>query len=338
MTDDTKNAAIQGAATGAATGNPYMAIAGAALPVLGGLFGSSAASDQARKAERARSEALGYYNNISIPEVEQMMLNLSQYQTAGTLDPFMEQVQSLGPSAFEELSTDPRLREQQMNTISQMNEIATKGGTDADRAAFQLARQSAAGEQQARQNQIIQEMQQRGQGGSGAELLARLTANQSGAQMLQQAQLQEAQRQAQARQAALRDLSSATGNLRSQDFSEGSAKASARDVINQFNAQNAQSVGARNVGAKNQAQQANLTNLQDVMNKNTSTANTQQQYNKELNQQNFTNQMNLAGAKANIKTGQAAAAQQNATNTAAQWATIGQGAGTALNSYLNNKK
>lgn len=309
----------------------------AAVSVAGSLIGADQASADRAAASKARARALAQYANISIPDAEEMMLNLSNYSVAGQLDPVLEQILQLGPSAMEQVSTDPRLRQQQMEALSGIQQVAQTGMTDADRATFELQRQGAAREAQARQNAIIQDMQARGQGGSGAELIARLTAGQSGAQMLQQAQLEKAQQQAAARQAALRDMGSMAGGLRSQDFGEASSKASARDAINQFNLQNAQSVGSRNVAAKNTAQQGNLSNLQDVMNRNTDISNKQQIHNKGLGQQTFENQMTLANAKAGQLGNQAAASQQQAANTAGMWSTIGQGAGTGLMGYLNKK-
>lgn len=301
-----------------------------AAPIIGGMIGGSQASGAQGAASDARAAALAEYAGISIPEAEEMMLNLQQYATAGTLSPELEQILQLGPSAMEQVSTDPRLRNQQTQALNQMEQIANTGMTEADRASFELARQNAARQNQAQQNAIMQEMQQRGQGGAGAELLQRLTASQSGAQMLQQAQLEKAQQQQAARTAALRDMGSMAGNLRTQDFGENTAKANARDAINQFNLQNATNVGARNVASKNNAQAANLSNLQDVLNKNVDTSNKQQVHNKGLQQTTFDNKMKLAGAKAGQLNANAGASDKEAANTAAMWSTIGQGAGNLL--------
>lgn len=308
-----------------------------AIPAVASLAGAVIGANQAGKdrdaANNARAAALAQYAGISIPEAEDMMLNLQQYQSQGELDPRLEQIMNLGPSAMEQVSTDPRLRQSQMSALEQYTQMAEGRMNPADQAAFELARQNAAGEQQARQNAILQEMQQRGQAGSGAELLAKLKSNQSGAQMLQQAQLEQAQAMQQARMQALAQQAQLGGQVRQQDFGEASDVAQAKDLIARTNAANAQSVGARNVAAQNQAMAANLQQRQNVANMNTELLNKQQIQNKQLPQQTFQNQMQLAGAKAGQYGQQAQAAQQQAGQTAGMWATIAQGAGTALSAF-----
>lgn len=319
-----------------------MAFWAAAIPALTTIGGALIGQDQASKnrdaANAARAQALAQYAGISIPEAEEMMLNLQQYQSQGELDPRLEQIINLGPSAMEQVSTDPRLRQQQMAALEQYTQMAQGQMNPADQAAFELARQNAAGEQQARQNAILQEMQQRGQAGSGAELLAKLKSNQSGAQMLQQAQLEQAQAMQQARMQALAQQAQLGGQIRQQDFGESSDVAQAKDLIARTNAANAQSVGARNIAAQNQAAAANLQNRQNIAAMNTELLNKQQIQNKQLPQQTFQNQMALANAKAGQYGQQASAAQQQAGQTAAMWGTIGQGLGTALGSAFGKKE
>ena len=173
-------------------------------------------------------------------------------------------------------------------------------------------------------------MQQRGQGGSGAELMARLQSNQSGADRLQQAELEQAKAMQQARMAALTQQANMSGQLRSQDYGEQSNLAKAKDLINQFNAQNAQGVQQRNVGTKNNAQLTNLQNQQNIANMNTELKNKQQINNKGLLQQQFGNQMQLASAKAGQYGNQAQVADQQAAQTAGMWAGIGQGVGSGI--------
>lgn len=314
------------------------AIAGIAAPIIGGLIGADQAGKDRDAANQARAAALAQYAGISIPEAEDMMLNLQQYQSQGELDPRLESAMNLGPSAMEQVATDPRLRQQQMAALEQYSNMAQGQMNPADQAAFELARQNAAGEQQARQGAILQEMQQRGQGGSGAELLAKLKSNQSGAQMLQQAQLEQAQAMQQARMNALAQQAQVGGQIRQQDFGESSDVAQAKDLIARTNAANAQSVGARNVSSQNQAQAANLQNRQNIASMNTELLNKQQIQNKQLPQTTFQNQMTLANAKAGQYGNQAAASQQQAGQTAGMWSTIGQGAGTALTSAFGDKK
>lgn len=304
--------------------------------VAGAAIGSQEASKERDAANRARAEALAQYAGISIPEAEKMMLNLQQYETVGEYSPEMQQALSMGPSAMEGISLDPAVRARQMQALEQMAGFATGGPTSAESAGFELARQNAAAEAQAKSAQLMQEMAQRGQAGGGAELIARLKSGQSGAQMLQQAQLQQAQAMQQARLQALQDQSTMAGNLRTQDYSEQARLAEARDVINRMNLQNQQQIAASNIAARNQAQMGNLAQRQKTAEQNVALLNQQQQYNKALQQQEFENKMRLAAGKAGQYGQQAESAQQRAGQTAAQWGTIGQGLGSIFGGIAQN--
>jgi hypothetical protein len=307
-----------------------------AAPVVGGLIGADQANSARSDANNLRSQALSQFANLSAPDIEQMKLNLEQYSSAGTLTPEMIQQINLGNTALEGVSTDPRLKQSQMQALQNMTQIANTGMSSADQAAYELARRNAASEAQAKQNQILQNMQARGQGGSGAELLASLQNTQSSADRLQQAQLEQAKAAQQARMQALQNQASMSSNVRSQDYNEASALANAKDAISKFNAQNAQNVGTLNTQTKNQAQQSNLTNAQNLRNNNTGLSNEQQKYNKGLLQQDFTNKRQLAGDKANALTGGAQAKETQAGQTAGMWSGVGQGVGGVLGAFAKS--
>lgn len=161
-----------------------------------------------------------------------------------------------------------------------------------------------------------------------------MKSTQSGAQMLQQAELEQAKAMQQARLAALQQQSSMASSLRGQDYEQAANLAKARDAIAQFNAQNSAQVNAANTQAKNTAQAANLQNAQQISSANTGLMNQQQAQNKGLIQQQFQNQMALAQGKAGQYNNQANAAQNQAANTASMYGTIGQGIGTGLTGLI----
>jgi hypothetical protein len=305
-------------------------IGSAALPVIGGLIGQDQAKGQLEAAQAARQQALAQYANIHSPDIQSQLLALQQYQNAGQLNPALQQTFGLNGTAQSDVSTDPRLKADQMSALSSIGNIAQGNLKPSDMAGYELARQNAAGELNAQNNSVLQNMQERGQAGSGAELLARLKNDQSGTSMLQNAQLQQAQAMQQARISALAQQANMATNVRGQDFTEQSNLAKAKDAIAQFNAQNSQQVAAASANAKNSAQQFNLTNAQNVNNMNTESANKEQIANKGLQQTQFNNQLGLANAKAGQYNANAGASQTQAGNTAGMWAGIGQGAGTGL--------
>lgn len=315
-----------------------LTIAAIAAPVVGGLLGQKQASDAQANAERLRQDALAQYAGINIPDEDKMKLALQNYQLQGTLTPEMEQALSQGPTAYENIQVDPRLKADQMQALEQMSGLASGQVKPSDVAGFEMARRGAAAEAQAKQGQILQEMQQRGQAGSGAELLSKLTAAQSAADRQQQAQLQQAQAMQQAREQAISNLANMAGNIRNQDYSQASDLARARDIVAQQNIANSRDVQSRNVAAKNLAAASNLANKQNLSNANVDIANKQQQYNKGLAQQTFNNQMTKASGLAGQYTGQATAAQQAGADQAAATGKMAQGLGTMLGAWGANQQ
>lgn len=313
----------------------WVAVGVAGASLIGGVM----SGDQKRKdASDARAQALAQFANINAPTIESQQLALQGYGSAGTLTPEQEALINLGPSAMEGISLDPAMRQKQIAALEQMAGLANGVPQAGDLAGFEIARRDAAAYDQAKQGQILQEMQQRGQGGSGAELLARLKSSQSSADRLQQADLEQAKRMQEARMQALTSQSNMAGGLRSQDYGEQSNLAKSRDLISQFNAQNAQGVSGRNTGVRNNAQQMNLQNAQNLANMNTENANKQQIVNKGLIQQKYNNDLGLAATRSGQYGNAASAADNAAAQTAGMWASVGQGVGTAINAYNKDDK
>lgn len=299
-------------------------------PLIGGGLGYLEGERSRSSANDALSRALAQFAGIEVPDIEDQKLFIEQLASAGQLTPELEQALNLGPSAMEGIALNPEFRDKQLEALELIGERAQSGVTPEDIAVMSLARRQAAGEAQAKEGQILQSMQARGMGGSGAELIARLQSGQSSADRLSEAGMQQAIASQQARLSAANQLGNMAGNIRGQEFGERSQVAQAKDLINRINQQNAQSVQQRNIGAKNQSQQFNLANQQRIMDQNVANRNNQQQYNKALAQQRFDNQLRLAAGRAGQYGQQAQAGFNQAANSAGMWAGIGQGVGTIL--------
>lgn len=284
------------------------AIAGGAS-LLGGAFGAAESRKGAKAAERSAQQAYNLINAVDLPDTEKMKLILDQYRQTGEYNPELEKALNLGPTAMEQVSTDPEIAEQQRQFLDQISEVAEGGLTEADQAASREIQRKVAASDTARRKAILSEMAQRGTLGSGAELAAQLQGAQASTD--QEAAASDALIQ-QAMARSLQGITSGAsmaGNLRQQEYGEQSDLARARDVINQFNVQNQQQLQSRNVANLNQAQLANLQEQQRIADANIQLANRQQQYNKELLQQKYANEMGKA---------QALAGQQSAIGQAQQ--------------------
>jgi hypothetical protein len=304
------------------------AAAGAiAAPIVGGIIGNVAAGGAREDANNAYNDALAQWTNMQAPDVEKMRLALEEYQSTGVMTPEMQQAINLGQTEMQNVSTDPRLKNSQMAALEQISGMASGQPSAADMAGFELSRQNAAGEMQAKNNQVLQEMQQRGQAGSGAELLAKLKNNQSGADMLQKAQLEQAQAMQNARIQALAQQANMSNSIRGQDYDEQSNLAQAKDAIAKFNAANQQNVSNSNVAIKNQAQLGNLDKSQSLANSNVDLRNKEQITNKNLQQLDYENKLQIAQGRSGAYTAKGNQSNQRAAETAGMWSGIGQGAG-----------
>lgn len=338
--NDVTTQAASGAVTGAAMGGPWGAVAGAAAPVVGSLLGGLFGSDERSEADRLSQQALAEYLGISVPDIEKMKLDLDLYQSQGELTPELQALFEQGNSNLENVSIDPRYQQNQLAALESIAGFASGNLTPADLAGFELAKRDASSYDQAKQQQILSEMQQRGQGGSGAELIARLNSTQSSADRLQQAELEQARIQQQGRMQALQQQSNIAGQLRTQDYNEQSDLAQAQDAISRFNTQAKTNQNANNTNVANNAMQYNLGNKQRISESNVGLLNSEQQFNKGLYQKDFNNRMDLANSRSAALTGRATEKRRQAADEAGMYATIGQGAGAAIagyNTYNNNQ-
>lgn len=307
-----------------------LAIGAIAAPVVGGIMGNMMSSSAKKKADQAIQKALAELKSINLPDTEKMKLALESPEVQGILQPYMQQAEQLASTAQEQITTDPRLRQAQMQALETMSKMGTEGLTATDRAALNQARRQTAGDEQARQASILQNMAQRGVGGSGMELAAKLSSSQESADRASQ---ESDRTMAMAQQRMLAAISGAGelgGQIRGQEYGEQSDLARARDAIAQFNLQQRAATQSANVGQLNEAQLRNLAEKQRVSEAGVSTRNRQQEYNKQLEQQRFNNEMQLKQAIANAQLGQAGSFQAQARDTAGMWQGIGSGVGTGL--------
>lgn len=137
---------------------------------------------------------------------------------------------------YSNVSIDPELRAKQMAALQQMQDISE--GRIASQGSYEreLARRGA--EQLARQREegVLQQAQMRGMGGSGMEFALRAQAGQNAANQAQMGGMQSAAQAALERLQSQQSYQQGLGNLRAQD-TDLSARNS--DIINRFNAYNA---------------------------------------------------------------------------------------------------
>jgi len=301
-------------------------IAGGAGTVAGGLMGYLTRPNLSASTQSAKLQALTALLNRppEIPEVE-----LQKYSTPealaylGNFTP--EELQATGLPAG---VINQAMRNKQLQALGGVEELSQTGLSAIDRAALSEIQNEIAMQERGQRESILQNMAQRGLSGSGQELAAQLQSSQAASQMASQQGMQQAAQAQQARVNALSNLSNMASGIEQTDFQRQAQKAQAQDVINQFNTQNRNTAGLRN-----------LQTQQDLANMNVQERNRIAQANADLmNKQIMQNQVNRPLAQYGLQTDYTSALGQGIggvgqTQTQQQLANqqaMSQGLGTGL--------
>lgn len=304
-------------------------------PIVGNAIGSIASSGDRAKAQQAAQEAFDQINQLGAPPDLANQILLSKFQSAGVLTPDLEKQINLGVSQVSQIKDNPALQNAQSQALQLIQQRAQGGLSGQDRAALNQIRAQAQQDTEAKRQQIIQNMQQRGLAGSGTELAAQLAAAQGGAQQESEAGDRIGAMAAQNALQAIGQQSGMASQQQGQQFQENLARSQAADEFARFNVSNQLAQQARNIAAQNQAQQLNLNNAQQIANANTSQGNQELLREQQAKAQNWQNQMQLAQAKAAALGGQSQYYQNQAQNTAQGWGNVGSGLGAAGGSLAN---
>jgi hypothetical protein len=294
-------------------------------PITDAIGLSNSTGDADAEAKRLREQAGKIFNNVKLPDLQN--ITPEQYKWLQDYKPeLLGEIEKTSysniDSEFENLSSDPRLKDAQMSALRSMQDVANNGGMNAeDRANLARVQSESAQADRGRRDAILQNMGARGMGGSGMELLAQLQSSQAATDRQAQQGLDitgMAQRRA---LEAMMQQGNMAGNIRGQDFGEQSTVAQAQDAIkkfnasnslqnNQFNAGRTDNIAMSNNNTVNQAGMYNNQGVQGVADKNTGATNQAQVANNEVKQQGFTNDMSVKGAQAQGKTNIAAGIDQ----------------------------
>lgn len=268
--------AISGATSGAAAGSvvPGLGtIAGGLIGLAGGMLGSMFSGADQDRARQATLDAIREIESVGLPPDLAKPFLLEKFKQVGLYSPQLESQMDMAFSQAANIQEDPSLRSAQVNALQRFGQLSKTGMGPQDIANLLRIQQNVASDVEGKRQQIIQNMQARGQAGSGAELAAALEATQSGGNRLANEQLQAAGQASQRALSALGSYGDLSSRLRGQDFDIERAKAQAADELTKFNLQNSINRQMRNVSAQNQAQLFNLQNQQQIANANIQQAN-----------------------------------------------------------------
>lgn len=309
--------------------------------IIGSLIAANAAKGGAAQGSAAMT-AQAYHAalQLGIPPDTAKALIYQEYKKLGNYTPQLEQDINAGISQVEQIKENPQLMQQQHEALNILAQRGKGGMTPEDRAAMNQMRDEVARDTEAKRQQIIQNYQQRGMGGAGAEIASQLMAAQGGSNQASAGGDRLAALSSQNALQAMTQGGQLAGQMRQQDFSVNNTKASAADEMKRFDVQNQIARQQRNVGSQNQANQFNMTENQKYADLNTQQANQEQLRQRDAQERYWQNLKdrqalvaNAANASASNLTARAGQEAQSAANMSSG---IIQGA-TAIGSALAKK-
>jgi len=302
------------------------AVIGGTGVVAGGLMGYLTRPDLSASTGSAKLQALTAILNRppEIPEVEfQKYSTPEALSYLGNFTP--EELQATGLPAG---VINQAMRNKQLQALGGVEELSQTGLSAIDRAALSEIQNEIAMQERGQRESILQNMAQRGMSGNGQELAAQLQSSQAASQLASQQGLQQAAQAQRARVDALSNLSNMATGLESADFERQAQKSQAQDVINQFNTQNRNVAGLRNLdlqqNLKSEFEREKMRVAQantDLMNKQI----TQNKINRPLSQYGLQTDYSSALSQGIGGVGQTQTQQQLANQQA-----MSQGLGTGL--------
>lgn len=319
---------------------PWMAAAAIAAPIVAGVIANMKAKKDRAAQKDAMKDALAQFDKAGTPPDLSKALLLKELERQGMYTPELEQDlnDTVAESEVGKIKEDTSLRDAQKSALASLQKRGKVGLSAEDRAALNQVRSEVQRDSEAKRQQIIQQMQARGMGGSGAELAMQLQSAQGAAD---QAASGSDTIMAQAQQRALQALGQSAdvaSGIRGQDFGVAQAKGSAIDERNRFLAQNSIERQRANVGSLNEAQRMNLIEQQRIADANTQMQNAELLRQNQAKRDYFQDKLGLAASKAGQYQQQANFAGQQAANTAQSYGQIGSAVGTGISGYAQSQQ
>lgn len=296
-----------------------------------GIAGYFAGEADRKKAAQLTEQMLREYQNLSVPERENLQLQLERFYSVGQLDPRLEQLYTLGPSAAQQVEADPRLVQQQMANLAEMQKIVEAGGYDpAIKADLAAALRQQEQSIKANQESLRMQAEARGMQSAGATQALQAMAAQSEANRTAELQTKLAAEAYRNRLAAMSGASAEAGRLRSTDVEEQMARARAADEIARFNVGAMQGREQRNVAAQREAEAANLAARQKIAEANVGLSQAEEKSRVQSYLDRYDMELRRLQGLTGASSAAATAAQKRAEQTGQMISGIGEGAGTAL--------
>lgn len=311
--------------------------------LLGGIMAGNTADKAAEQSKALQDEAIARLEALNIPSLEAQRIVLQDPRLVGELIPEMEgAVGDLTSAAAGVQTKDSGLESTQLDALDALSERGQGGLNAADMADINAVKRKTMGSLQGQDASILQNMEQRGLGGSGNELAMRLDAKSKAQSRAGEEADRIAAMNYNAKMSALQGAGNMAGQMQQSQFGRDMGKAGQLDAISKFNQANQINLGNRNVNRTNTAEAGNLASRQNIENQRAANANTSEIHNKGLIQQKFDNEYKKAGGQATMLGNQADSTLKSgatqAKNTADMYSNIGKAAASGYDAYNKDDK
>ena len=257
------------------------------------------------------------WNILQTPEYDMTALDAPEFSMAAEMTPVTRE--GVTPTEAPQIAGSPEMRQEQLESLAGMRDVARRGTTDIDRLSSQQAQLDAARAQRGQREAILSNLAARGQLGGGQELAARLGGQAQAANMQADMGAQLARDAALRRLAAMESAGSMAGGIRGQDVAQQESNAGLTSRFNELVYGILNNAAAANQQAQQAAQAYNVGTQQDIAERNvasqygTALENLTRQ--NELRQREFQNQLAKLQGQTGALQGQA---RQNETQKAAR--------------------
>lgn len=309
-----------------------LAAASVAAPIVGGIIGNIASKGDRQRAQNAMKDAMDIIDLVGAPPDLSAKIILEKLQQVGVLTPEMEKDINLGFSKVAQIQEDESLKDAQKQALEALKTRGQIGLGPEEKAALNQIRREVAQDEEAKRQQILQNMAQRGMAGSGAELIAQLQSSQASTQRSAEQGEQLGALASQRALEAIRSAGSLGGDIRTQDFNVARTRGEAEDAVNRFNIEQSINRQSRNIGARNLAQERNLREQQRIADENIRTENQERYRQADAKRQFWLDQLGYAKQRSGARQGAQDYYTDEAGATRQMWGNIGSGVGQGAGS------
>lgn len=315
-----------------------LAISSVAAPIVGGIVGNLMSAGDRRQAMKMIKKGIEELKAAGFPPDLSTPILFEKFQEIGIMTPELEQDVQIAASEVAKLEEDPTLRNTQLEALNVFKQMGKVGMGPEERAAFNQMRQQREQDLQARLASQDLEARRRGMSTAGDTRAQQMLSIQAGADRAAMEGDKISAMIAQRIREGATGMADVASGIRTQDYQAELARRQAKDLREQFIAENAMSRQMRNIEALRNAQQRREEQEMQVLAANTQMSNAEKLRQVEAQRQFWKDKMDRATTLANAYRGQSTALQDQADRTSSMWSGIGSGIGQGASAYAQYKQ